>query len=305
MRQLPKLVRVGRTYLDTALHSPLRQPSRFHYGAAGGASNLWIQIKPSLALCIAKSSHDFFLATAELPTHHLGISDASIARCALVNLFPRNKGVNAMDVSEAIQKRVTIRRWKQRPVEKEKIVRVLEAGRRAPSWGNTQPWRFVVVQDRTKIEALAKAAGGQPQIATAPAAIVCCGVAEAFSKKMHREALKQLIEAGVMDWPDEVLDNIVLGSDVFAPYLLGEQVMTIKASEQVMISIAFMTLEALNQGLGSCWAGAISPKDVHAALNLPEGWFVHDFLLLGYPDEEPKPRPRKAFSEIVFWEKAS
>ena len=38
-----------------------------------------------------------------------------------------------MDVSEAIQKRVTIRRWKETPVEKEKIVRVLEAGRRAPS----------------------------------------------------------------------------------------------------------------------------------------------------------------------------
>jgi len=39
-----------------------------------------------------------------------------------------------MDVSEAIQSRVTIRRWKQAPVEKEKILKVLEAGRRAPSW---------------------------------------------------------------------------------------------------------------------------------------------------------------------------
>ena len=210
-----------------------------------------------------------------------------------------------MEVSEAIQKRVTIRRWKQMPVEKEKIVRVLEAGRRAPSWGNTQPWRFVVVQERAKIEALSNTGGGQPQIATAPVVIVCCGVAEAFSRKMHRESLKQLIEAGVMDWPDELLDNIVLGSDVFAPYRLGEQAMVIKASEQIMISIAYMQLEALNQGLGSCWAGAISPKDVHAAMNLPKDWFVHDFLLLGYADEAPKPRPRKPLAEIVFWEKVS
>lgn len=210
-----------------------------------------------------------------------------------------------MEVSEAIRKRVTIRRWKQQPVEKEKIVRVLEAGIRAPSWGNTQPWRFVVVQDRAKIEELANTAGGQPQIVTAPVVILCCGVAEAFSRKMHRDALKQLIQAGVMDWPDEVLDNVVLGSDIFAPYMSGEQAMTIKASEQIMISIAFMTLEALNQGLGSCWAGALSPKDVQAAMNLPKGWFVHDFLLLGYPDEEPKPRPRKEFSEIVFWETVS
>jgi len=208
-----------------------------------------------------------------------------------------------MDVSEAIQKRVTIRRWGSKPVEKEKIIKVLEAGRRAPSWGNVQPWRFIVVQDKAKIEALAKAGGGQPQIQTAPVVIVCCGMAEAFSQKMHRESLKQLIQVGVMDWPDEVLDNVVLGNDLFAPYRLGEQVMTIKASEQIMISIAYMTLEALNQGLGSCWAGAISTQDVREILSLPKGLFVHDFLLLGYPDEDPKPRPRKKLSDIVFWEK--
>ncbi|HTY63159.1 MAG TPA: nitroreductase family protein [Acidobacteriota bacterium] len=208
-----------------------------------------------------------------------------------------------MEVSEAIQKRVTTRRWKQVPVEKEKILSVLQAGRRAPSWGNVQPWRFVVIQDQAKIAELAKLAGGQPHIGAAPAIIVCCGFMEAFSKSMHRESLKQLIQAGVMDWPDELLDNIVLGSDLFAPYRLGEQAMTIKASEQVMISIAYMTLEAVNQGLGCCWAGAISRKEVHNLLNLPDNWFVHDFLLLGYADENPKPRPRKPLSEIAFWEK--
>ncbi len=208
-----------------------------------------------------------------------------------------------MDVSEAIQKRVTIRRWKPVPVEKEKILKVLEAGRRAPSWGNVQPWRYVVIQDKAKIEELAKSAGGQPQIMTAPVMIVCCGLMEAFSRKMHRESLKQLIDVGVMDWPDELLDNVILESDLFAPYRLGEQAMRIKASEQIMISIAYMTLEAFNHGLGSCWAGAISPKDVHKSLNLPDSLFVHDFFLLGYPDETPKPRPRKSLSEIAFWEK--
>jgi len=210
-----------------------------------------------------------------------------------------------MEVSEAIQKRVTIRRWKQKPVEREKILRVLESGRRAPSWGNVQPWRYVVVQDKAKIQELAKSGAGQPHISTAPVVIVCCGVMEAFSRKMHRDSLKQLIEAGVMDWPDELLDNVVLGSDLFAPYRLGEQAMTIKASEQIMISIAFMALEAVNQGLGSCWAGAISPRNAQEALNLPDNWFVHDLFLLGYPDEDPKPRPRKPLTEIAFWENAS
>ena len=142
-----------------------------------------------------------------------------------------------------------------------------------------------------------------PQIMAAPVVIVCCGMTEAFSKAMHRESLKQLIAAGVMDWPDELLDGVILESSLFAPYRLGDQAMTIKAGEQIMVSIAFMTLEALNQGLGSCWAGAISPKEVAKTVNLPPNMFVHDLLLLGYADENPKPRPRKLFDDIVYWEK--
>jgi nitroreductase len=205
-----------------------------------------------------------------------------------------------MDVSKAILKRVSIRKFKSMPVEKAKIEKVLEAGRRAPSWGNTQPWRFIVVQDKAKKEEIAKAGGGQPHAGGAPVLIVCCSTIDDFTRKGHGEALKSLIPAGAMT---EELMNIVLQSDVFAPYLLGEQVMTIKAGEQLMIAIAYMTLEAVNQGLGTCWVGAITPKEVHKVMNLPDSIFVHSLLPLGYPDEDPKPRPRKDMNKVVFWEK--
>jgi len=133
--------------------------------------------------------------------------------------------------------------------------------------------------------------------------IVCCGAINDLSRKQHRAALAQLRDLGVMDWTDDILDNVVLGSDAFAPYRLGEAVMTVKAGEQIMIAIAYMTLEAVNQGLGTCWVGAITPKEVHKVMNLPDEIFVHDILPLGYPDEDPKPRPRKDNSKIIFWEK--
>ena len=208
-----------------------------------------------------------------------------------------------MNVSDAILKRTSIRKWKPTPVEKEKIEKVLEAGRRAPSWGNSQPWRFIVVQDKKKKDELANAAGGQAVVRDAPVVIVCCGSIEDFSRKMQRQSLKQLMEVGALDWTDDILDNVVLKSDLFAPYRLGEQVMTIKASEQIMIAIAYMTLEAVNQGLGTCWVGAMSAKDSHKVMNLPENLFVHDLLPLGYPDEDPKLRPRKSLEKIAFWEK--
>jgi len=208
-----------------------------------------------------------------------------------------------MDVSQAILKRASIRKWKSTPVEREKIEKVLEAGRRAPSWGNAQPWRFIVVKDKTKKEELATAAGGQAVVRDAPVVIVCCGLIDAFSRKMQRQSLKQLMEVGALNWTDDILDNVVLESDLFAPYRLGEQVMTIKAGEQIMIAIAYMTLEAVNLGLGTCWVGAMSAKDTHKVMNLPNTLFVHDLIPLGYPDEEPAPRPRKPLDQISFWEK--
>ena len=205
-----------------------------------------------------------------------------------------------MEVSTAIMKRASIRRFKPASVEKAKIEKVLEAGRRAPSWGNTQPWRFIVVQDKAKREELAMACGGQPTVGAAPVVIVCCATIDDFTRKGHGEALKSLIPVGAMT---EELMNIVLQSDVFAPYLRGEAVMAVKAGEQLMIAIAYMTLEAVNQGLSTCWVGAITPKEVHKVMNLPDSIFVHSLLPLGYADEDPKPRPRKDMNKIVFWEK--
>ncbi len=205
-----------------------------------------------------------------------------------------------MDVTAAIQKRCSIRKFKATPVEKAKIEKVLEAAHRAPSWGNTQPWRFIVVQDKAKMAEIAKAAGGQPQAGGAPVLIVCCATTDDFTKKGHNEALESLIPAGAMT-PE--LIKIVLQSDVFAPYLRGEAYMTIKAGEQLMIAVAYMTLEAVNQGLSTVWVGAITPKEVHKALNLPDNIFVHSLLPLGYADDDPKPRPRKDINKIVFWEK--
>jgi nitroreductase len=67
--------------------------------------------------------------------------------------------------------------------------------------------------------------------------------------------------------------------------------------------VAYMTLEAVNQGLGTCWVGAITPKEVHKVMKLPDDIFVHSLIPLGYPDEDPKPRPRKPHDKIIFWEK--
>ena len=62
-----------------------------------------------------------------------------------------------MDVSEAIKKRRSIRKFKPDPIPEEKIRLLLESARLAPSGTNTQPWRFVVIKDndtKKKLQAL-------------------------------------------------------------------------------------------------------------------------------------------------------
>jgi len=209
-----------------------------------------------------------------------------------------------VEVIEAILKRCSIRKWKDKGVNREIILKVLEAGRRAPSWTNAQPWRFIVVQDKGKLRDLAKAAGGQEAVSSAPVVIVSCAFPNDFSKVAYRKVLKKLSDTGAISWlTEEIIDKVILKDKLISPYLLGKEAMIMRAREQVNIAMAYMTLEAVNQGLGSLWVGAIKNDEVCSILNIPEDVLPHAYLVLGYPDEYPSPRPRKTLASILSWGK--
>jgi nitroreductase len=170
-----------------------------------------------------------------------------------------------MELWEAIRKRRSIRKYKEQPVEEEKLDRVLEAGRLAPSAGNRQEWKYIVVQDQATREELAEAANGQRFVAEAGVCIVCCG-AEA----------EHVMSCGQASYPIDVA-----------------------------ISVDHMTLAAVEEGLGTCWIGAFKESAVKELLGIPEDVRVVALLPLGYPDMEPKPRLRKPLSEIVCQERWS
>ncbi len=79
-----------------------------------------------------------------------------------------------MDVFTAIEQRRSIRKYSNKPVEEEKLQKVLEAARLSPSAKNEQNWKFIVVRDDKVREELTKAIG-QPFVGGAPIILVCCG----------------------------------------------------------------------------------------------------------------------------------
>jgi nitroreductase len=79
-----------------------------------------------------------------------------------------------MDVFEAVQERKSIRAYQDKPVPRETLERILEAGRLAPSARNVEPWHFIVVTDKEKLKALSKGLYAK-FIASAPLVIAVCG----------------------------------------------------------------------------------------------------------------------------------
>lgn len=178
-----------------------------------------------------------------------------------------------MKVYEAIRTRRSIRAYEDKPVEEEKLRRVLEAARLAPSAGNRQPWRFIVVTDpktREKLKAVKEkmrpppprsSLGRPPQgpLETAPVLIVGCAL------------------------PSESFP----GTDFW--------------KIDVTIALQNLVLAAWEQGLGTCWIGVFhEEEEVKKALGLPEEARVVAMVALGYPAERKEPvKDRKPLEEIV------
>ena len=96
-----------------------------------------------------------------------------------------------MDIFQVIRDRRSIRKYKDTPVEREKIEQVLDAARLAPSWKNLQCWRFLVLTNPAKKEAMLSAFAddnpGKKAFLQAPVAIVVCAdPAESDREPWHR-----------------------------------------------------------------------------------------------------------------------
>jgi nitroreductase len=163
-----------------------------------------------------------------------------------------------MDVSKAIEVRRSIRKYKVNEVEQEKIDKILESARIAPSAANRQEWKFLVVKNAETRDKLVDACHGQTMVGEAPILIAACSTE----------------------------------SDQIMP--CGQYAYTVDLS----IALSFMILQATELGLGTCWLGAYDENMVKKILGIPDDIRVVGMITVGYPDENPAARPRKTIEEI-------
>ncbi len=168
-----------------------------------------------------------------------------------------------MSFSKLIQNRHSVRSYDGRPVSRELIDRCLEAARLAPSACNSQPWTFIVVDDRLTIDRIAeKACSGIYRlnrfIRTAPVLIVAVTENSKYIARLGgkiRDVRYNLIDIGIA----------------------GDH----------------LALQAQELGLGTCWLGWFNEEGVKKVLGLPEKTQVDILFSLGYPDDSPLPKKKR------------
>ncbi len=168
-----------------------------------------------------------------------------------------------MKVFEAIQSRYSVRSYKPQEVEEEKLLRIFEAARLAPSANNRQEWRFIAVTNPETRRALMHAAKDQEFVGQAPVVIACCAATD-----------NHVMTCGQLCYPIDV-----------------------------SIAIDHITLQAVEEGLGTCWIGAFYEDRVKEILGIPEEIRVVELLTLGYPADERLPKNRLSLDAILMRER--
>jgi len=153
-----------------------------------------------------------------------------------------------MDFRNLVDDRHSIRAFEARPVEREKMARILHAASRAPSAGNLQSYKIVLVTSKKLIHELAATKPEQTWIATAPVILVFLGDSEPSATKFNSE---------------------------------GQSLYTV---QDATIACTYAQLAAADEGLGGCWVGTSSvADDVRKVLGLRDTLRPMALLPLGYP----------------------
>jgi nitroreductase len=180
---------------------------------------------------------------------------------------------NGKEMLELIAGRQSDRKYRDVPVEREKVDRILEAGRISPSACNAQPWKFIVVDNaelKTKIAkaAAAKLIGMNVFINQAPMLIVVVREKPNFSSKVGA---------------------------------------TIKNKDYSRIDIGIaaenICLQAEAEGLGSCMIGWFDEPLLKKLLSIPRSKRVELIITIGYSHSEQREKRRKPISELVSYNK--
>jgi nitroreductase len=178
-----------------------------------------------------------------------------------------------MNFIELINSRQSVRKYADKPVEKEKIERCIEAGRLAPSASNSQPWKYIVVDE------------------------------PALKEKVAKETFSTLVAFNKFALQAPVIIAIVMEKPNIITQLGGR----VKDKDFFLIDIGITAehfcLQAAEEGLGTCMLGWFNEKAIQKLLEIPTKKRIGLIITLGYAADEPRKKIRKEMNKMVSYNK--
>ncbi|MCX6555837.1 MAG: nitroreductase family protein [Candidatus Aminicenantes bacterium] len=169
-----------------------------------------------------------------------------------------------MKIIEEIVERRSIREYSTKTVEAEKIARILEAARLAPTARNQQEWKLLLVKNPDIKEQLVEAAAPHQQfLKGAPIIIAACALNPVYVMRCGHPAF--LIDLAI------VLEHVAL--------------------------------QAVREGLGTCWIGSFDENKAKAVLGIPPEVRIVELMSLGYPKKVPLASKRKKIEDLTGWDR--
>lgn len=171
-----------------------------------------------------------------------------------------------MDVHDAILERRSIKHFLHKEVDPEYIIDILDAGRHAPSAGNQQAWKFILVKQPMNKDKIADACYQQQWMSEAAVQIVVCSMEE------------------------EIKRNYGVRGEV------------LYAIQNCAMAMQNMLLKAFELDLGACMISAFDESMMNRALNIPANIRVQGIVCVGYAGEQPPRKLLKSLENLTYFE---
>jgi len=171
-----------------------------------------------------------------------------------------------MNIDECIEKRRSIRKYKEKQVSAEDALSLIDAARKAPSAGNLQSWKFILIKNQNTKNQVADACFQQNWISQAPLVIVI--VAMNSELKQHYGTRGEMLYS--------IQDCALAGQNIM--------------------------LKATSLGLDTCFASAFEEGMMRRVLGIPDSERAHAVITVGYGDEEPKDKILNNLETITYFD---
>ena len=196
--------------------------------------------------------------------------------------------INAAKAEQFLRSRRSVRRYDAKPVEKEKIQRLIDVARYAPTAGNTQMVEWIVHSDRDRLRQIGS---------------LTVEWMRELMKNPQVVAAAPYLPVAVAAW-DEGKDSILRG----APTLVTAIAPSYARFGLVDLTLALSYLDVFAQtlGLGTCWAGLVAgamggSAAVREAVGVPENYTQYCSIMLGYPAVRYHRQPERKTPKITFY----